>query len=669
MLHGDSSNSTCALLGFLWLNDVPLELGIPFVLVVGALGGLLNGILVTVAGLPSLVVTLGTLALFRGLALGDPRPPRGQRLPDLVHGVRIRHRPGHSDPVAGRRLHRPCDRPRGRSCMGPGSGGRSSPPARTPSAARFSGVRVGRHEAPPVHVVGLVAALAGVILTARFASARADIGQGLTLTVVTIVLLGGVNIFGGRGTIPGVVLAAMTLAVLGNVLRLTNVSAEIQSIAVGLLLIVSVVLPNVAHQVRSALGRVSGRATHAARRGRRWWGGDHEPQRRIGVINVRASTPAGFALTVGLIVAALRAGPSPSPSAPRRTVASTSAECARVAPAPLGAGARTSSSSRRRSTTPISMRPQKARRRPPRELGGQFTQIGSQNATAAEQIPFIQDATTQDYDAIVVSATGADEVAPALQAAKDAGIKVVGYDSSPAEGAYDVFVNQTDFSLIGGALAQWACDLAPDCTGEIAILSATATATNQNAWIADMETALEDPKFANLKLVETVYGDDDATKSTNEANGLLQKYPDLKVIVAPTTVGILAAAQVVKQAGSAVKVTGLGLPNDMKAFVKDGTTPKFGLWSVPDLGYLAYYVADKLVKGEITTARRAPTTRRSCTSRCGASASRCWSSGPTAASSSDTAGPSRCTSPRTAWAAPGSSTCASTRPTTSWACG
>jgi rhamnose transport system substrate-binding protein len=236
------------------------------------------------------------------------------------------------------------------------------------------------------------------------------------------------------------------------------------------------------------------------------------------------------------------------------------------------------------------------------ELGGQFTQIGSQNATAAEQIPFIQDATTQGFDAIVVSATGADEVAPATQAARDAGIKVVGYDSSPAVGAYDVFVNQTDFSLIGGAMAQWACDLAPDCTGEIAILSATATATNQNAWIADMEEALKDPKFANLTLVETVYGDDDATKSTNEANGLLQKYPNLKVIVAPTTVGILAAAQVVKQAGSAVKVTGLGLPNDMKAFVADGTSPKFGLWSVPDLGYLAYYVADMLVKGDITGA-------------------------------------------------------------------
>jgi rhamnose transport system substrate-binding protein len=236
------------------------------------------------------------------------------------------------------------------------------------------------------------------------------------------------------------------------------------------------------------------------------------------------------------------------------------------------------------------------------ELSGTFTQIGPNNSTAAEQIPFIQDATTKGYSSIVVSADGADEVAPALKDAMSKGIKVVGYDSSPAEGAYNVFVNQTDFSLIGGAMSQWACDLAPSCTGDIAILSATATATNQNAWIADMKTALKDPKFAKLNLVDVVYGDDDPGKSTDQANALLSKYANLKVIVAPTTVGILAAAQVVKKAGKTgtVFVTGLGLPNDMKPFVADGTSPEFGLWSVPDLGYLAYNVAALLEKGTIT---------------------------------------------------------------------
>jgi rhamnose transport system substrate-binding protein len=238
------------------------------------------------------------------------------------------------------------------------------------------------------------------------------------------------------------------------------------------------------------------------------------------------------------------------------------------------------------------------------ETGGTVVQVGPNEAKADLQIPFITDLTTQKVDAIIISADGKDEVAPALKAAKEQGIKVVGFDSSPAVGAYDVFVNQVDFSGVGVNLADWACELAPSCTGEIAILSAAATATNQNEWIELMKTTLATDKYKGLKLVETAYGDDDATKSTQQATTLLTKYPNLKVIVAPTTVGILAAAQVVKQAGKSdsVKVTGLGFPNDMKPFVADGTSPVFGLWSVPDLGYLSYMVAQKLVSGEITGA-------------------------------------------------------------------
>jgi len=236
------------------------------------------------------------------------------------------------------------------------------------------------------------------------------------------------------------------------------------------------------------------------------------------------------------------------------------------------------------------------------ESGSTVTQVGPNQATAALQVPFIADLTTQKVDAIIISADGKDEVAPSLKAAMAAGIKVVGFDSSPAVGAYNVFVNQVDFSGVGVNLDDWACELAPSCTGDIAILSAAATATNQNAWIDLMKTTLATDKYKGLKLVATVYGDDDATKSTEQAQALLTKYPNLKVIVAPTTVGILAAAQVVKAAGKSdtVKVTGLGFPNDMKPFVKDGTSPVFGLWSVPDLGYLSFQVAAKLVSGEIT---------------------------------------------------------------------
>lgn len=235
------------------------------------------------------------------------------------------------------------------------------------------------------------------------------------------------------------------------------------------------------------------------------------------------------------------------------------------------------------------------------ELGGQFKQVGPSEATGAAQVPFIQDLTTQGVSAIAVSAADPDAIAPALRAARQAGIKVVGYDSSPAPGAYDVFVNQADTQGIGQALVQMACDEAPGCAGEIAILSATSTATNQNAWIAVMQQTLQQPQFTGLVLVDTVYGNDDDQTSQQQAQGLLQAHPNLAVIVAPTSVGIASAGKVLEDTGNAgrVQLTGLGTPNSLKAYVRDGTIKEFALWNVANLGYLTYYVADKLVTGEI----------------------------------------------------------------------
>ena len=185
-----------------------------------------------------------------------------------------------------------------------------------------------------------------------------------------------------------------------------------------------------------------------------------------------------------------------------------------------------------------------------------------------------------------------------------AGIKVVGFDSSPAVGAYDVFVNQVDFSGVGVNLADWACELAPNCTGEIAILSAAATATNQNAWIELMKTTLTEDKYKGLKLVDTVYGDDDATTQHHPGPGPAHQVPEPQGHRRPDhgrhPRGRPGRQQAKKS--ESIKVTGLGFPNDMKPFVEDGTSPVFGLWSVPDLGYLSYQVAAKLVSGEITGA-------------------------------------------------------------------
>jgi rhamnose transport system permease protein len=248
---------SASILGFLYAAGVPIEIAIPVVLVVGALGGLLNGVLVCRVGLPSLVVTLGTLALYRGLALVVLGSRGVSAFPDWFSEFGFGTVPGLPIPWPfivfvilatglGVLLHRTWI---GRQLYAIG---------KNQAAARYSGVRVARVKIWLFVLSGTVAALAGTILAARFASARADIGVGMTLVVITIVLLGGIDIFGGRGTIPGVVLAFFTLAVLGNALRLANVSSDIQSIVVGLLLVVSVVIPKVAHRIRLAIDRARG---------------------------------------------------------------------------------------------------------------------------------------------------------------------------------------------------------------------------------------------------------------------------------------------------------------------------------------------------------------------------------------------------------------------------
>ncbi|MBV9327801.1 MAG: rhamnose ABC transporter substrate-binding protein [Chloroflexi bacterium] len=235
------------------------------------------------------------------------------------------------------------------------------------------------------------------------------------------------------------------------------------------------------------------------------------------------------------------------------------------------------------------------------ELGGQFKQVGPSQATGAAQLPFIQDLTAQDVDAIVVSAADPEAIAPALNAARQAGIKVVGYDSSPAQGAFDVFVNQADTRDIGQELVRMACDEAPGCSGDIAVLSATPRATNQNAWIDVMKQTLTNPQYAGLNLVDVVYGNDDDLTSQEQTLALLQAHPDLQVIVSPTTIGVVSAAKVLENTGESgvVQLTGLGTPNSMRGYVEDGTIKELALWNVENLGYLAYYVAAKLVSGEI----------------------------------------------------------------------
>jgi rhamnose transport system substrate-binding protein len=224
---------------------------------------------------------------------------------------------------------------------------------------------------------------------------------------------------------------------------------------------------------------------------------------------------------------------------------------------------------------------------------------------ATGQIEFMTNAVTQGVDAIMISNNAGDELAPSARAAADAGIPVVSWDSPiPSAEGESVFIAQVDFDETGKVMADMALEILGDDGGQFAILSATPEAANQNAWIAAMEEALQGDAYANLELVDTVYGNDVAEDSVTQALALVDQYPDLGLIMAPTTVGIVAAAQAMTQEGlcDQVKVSGLGLPDEMRAFTESGCAPLFALWSFVDLGYLAYYVAYGIATGQIEAA-------------------------------------------------------------------
>ncbi len=231
------------------------------------------------------------------------------------------------------------------------------------------------------------------------------------------------------------------------------------------------------------------------------------------------------------------------------------------------------------------------------ELGDvEIIYTGPTDTTAEGQIEVINALIAQGVNAIAVSANDKDALVPALKKAMDRGITVISWDSGVAPEGRMMHLNPSSSALIGNTIIKLAADHMPD-GGDVAILSASATATNQNTWIEEAKKVL--PNYAGINLVDVVYGDDLADKSYREAQGLIAKHPNLKAIIAPTTVGILAASQAVTDAGliGKVNVTGLGLPSEMAGAVESGATVSFAIWNPIDLGYAATMLAYNINKG------------------------------------------------------------------------
>jgi rhamnose transport system substrate-binding protein len=232
-----------------------------------------------------------------------------------------------------------------------------------------------------------------------------------------------------------------------------------------------------------------------------------------------------------------------------------------------------------------------------KELGAdkfEYFYVGPAAAGATDQIEYIEAAVQNKAFAIFLAANSEDALNATLDDARAAGTRlyIINQDIPGSESHRDAAIMPVDFDKIGDAQIELMGSYI-NYEGEFAILSATTSAPDQNYWIEGMKKAQAgNPKYANMTLVEVVYGDDQPEKSTTEMEALLNKYPNLKGVICPTTVGIAAATKVVqtRKVADTVKVTGLGLPSEMKQYVEDGTSPGFQLWDPPKEGYMAVYM-------------------------------------------------------------------------------
>jgi len=225
-----------------------------------------------------------------------------------------------------------------------------------------------------------------------------------------------------------------------------------------------------------------------------------------------------------------------------------------------------------------------------------------ESATADAQITTINELISQNVSAIAIAANDMDALQPVCEQAASQGIKIISLDSTVNAASRMTHVNQAGTQIIGQTLMDAVKDLAGG-EGQWAILSATSQASNQNAWIAAMKEVMEGEDYAGRELVEVAYGDDEYQKSVDQTQALLTNYPDLKVICAPTTVGIMAAAGVLQDKNSEVKLTGLGLPSEMADYIgTDNVCPYMYLWNPIDVGRLGAYTSVALVNGDITGA-------------------------------------------------------------------
>jgi rhamnose transport system permease protein len=581
---GSLMGLSAVVFGMLWRDaGLPIAGAAALTLVLGAGAGWLNGLLVTRLRTPSLIVTLGTFSLFRGLAEGLTQGVENYtHFPDrflfLGQGYILGRVPAQLPVLAAVSaafwvlLHRSAV---GRGLVAIGY---------SPAGARYAGIPVERRVGLVFLLSGLASSLAAIVYVAHLGQAKADAGTGYELLAITAVVLGGTSIFGGRGSVAGTLLGLFAIAVLQNGLRLADLPAELAGVLTGVLLLLAISLDRFA-----AAGR---RAAPPAL-----------PDSSPSSIASGSGAAEGFTVKnsqVAVICAAILAGAAVIAGTNYLTLRSLARPAASVVPPAGPAPSR---------PLTVAMMPKskgnayfiacrKGAEEAAKELGVNLIWDGPTDPDPAKQNEVIDTWITRGVDVIAVAVENKEGISSALRKARSRGIKVVTWDADAEADARDFFVNQATPQGIGEALMDNAARVLGG-QGEFAIITASLTASNMIDWQKEIEKRRA-AKYPQIKMAALRPCDDLQKKAFDEANTILNAYPGVKLIMGICTPAVPGAAEAVKQSGRKdVKVIGLGLPNTNKRYVHEGVTDCLVLWNSMDLGYLAVYAARDVARGAL----------------------------------------------------------------------
>ncbi len=552
----------------------PIMAAAALALAVGAGGGALNAVAISVLNVPPLIVTLGSLSLFRGMAEGFTHaavnytnfPPAflalgqgylGGVIPAqfpiflivLAAYIVMLHRS-----VLGRALY----------AIGLNSAG-----------ARYAGIPVRRRVGMVYILSGLMSSVAAIIYVAHLGQARSDAGNGYELDAITAVVLGGTSVFGGRGTLWGTVLGLFALTILRNGLQLAALPSELAGVMTGVLLLATITVDRLRTRTTSWL----------------------PPSTTLEDADVRNSQVAILCATI-IAGALIVAGTNVWLVRSIRTVMSAAAS---AVPAGPPAHRYVVAMMPKAKGDPYFISCRAGAEEAARELGVELLWDGPTSLDAARQNELVENWITRKVDAIAVAVENRGGISSVLRKARERGIRVLTWDADAEPDARDFFVNQATPEGIATTLTDEAARLLGG-KGDFAIITGALSAANQNEWIANIRKRLKE-KYPNLTLATIRPSDDDRDKAFAETQTILRAYPAVKLVMAISAPAVPGAAEAVRQAArSDVSVIGLSLPNINKPYVHEGVVQAVILWNTRDLGYLTVLAATKLLQHTLTPA-------------------------------------------------------------------